>query len=298
MPTPPIIDCHTHAYPAEVVAAPRAWAEARGELHWAELVAPSDRTSIQGWSDATTMLSAMDAAGVEQAVLLGWYWTQESVCRWHNESMAEWMQDAPDRFIGFAAIYPNAGVLDQLEAAKALGFRGVGEQHIGVQDYKATCPHWQAMTRWCVENNWPINFHVTETAGHEHPGAVATPLQAFVRMAEAEPELKMILAHWGGGLAYFEENPKLRTILRNVYYDSAASPLLYDMSIFRQMVRLVGVEKLLFGSDYPLRLYPRFQKMPDMERFLDQIRDEGGLNTRELDALLGGNFRRLLASGS
>ena len=83
-----------------------------------------------------------------------------------------------------------------------------------------------------------------------------------------------------------------------MYYDSAASPLLYDMSIFRQMVRLVGVEKLLFGSDYPLRLYPRFQKMPDMERFLDQIRDEGGLNTRELDALLGGNFRRLLASGS
>ncbi len=289
-----IIDCHTHAYPAEVVESPRAWAEAQGELHWAELVAPTGRKSIQGWSDPETMLASMDAAGVEQAVLLGWYWTRESVCRWHNVAMAEWIQAAPDRLIGFAAIYPNENVVDQLEAAKDLGFRGVGELHMGVQGFKASCPHWQAMAQWCVSNNWPINFHVTETAGHEHPGAVATPLQEFVRMAEAEPELKMILAHWGGGLAYFEQNPKLRKILRNVYYDTAASPLLYDMSIFKQMVQLVGAQKLLFGSDYPLRIYPRKQKAPDMELFIETIREESGLDEAELEALLGGNFRRLV----
>lgn len=294
MSTFPIIDCHTHAYPADVVAAPRAWAEAQHELHWAELVAPAGRKSIQGWSDPASMLAAMDAGGVDQAVLLGWYWTREAVCRWHNAAMAEWMQAAPDRFIAFAAICPNANVLDQLEAARALGFCGAGEMHIGVQNFKASSPHWQAMANWCVEHNWPVNFHVTETAGHEHPGAVATPLQEFVRMAEAAPDLKMILAHWGGGLAYFEQNPKLKKILRNVSYDTAASPLLYDMGIFKQMVALVGVEKLLFGSDYPLRLYPGTQKSPDILRFIEAIRNEAGLTEPELAALLGGNFRRLL----
>lgn len=295
MPTPPIIDCHTHAYPAEVVDAPREWAEARGELHWAELVAPFGRKSIQGWSDPEKMLAAMDAAGVEKAVLLGWYWTQESICRWHNAAMAEWMQAAPERFIGFAAICPNENAIDQLEVAKALGFRGVGELHIGVQTFHASSPHWRAMAQWCATEGWPVNFHVTETAGHEHPGAVATPLQEFVRIAEAQPDLKMILAHWGGGLAYFEQNPKLRQLLRNVHYDTAASPLLYEMSIFKQMVGLVGIEKLLFGSDYPLRLYPRTQKVPDMARFIDAIRNEAGLDAGELEALLGGNFRRLLS---
>lgn len=293
MDTPPIIDCHTHAYPAEVVAAPRAWAEAQGELHWAELVAPSDRKSIQGWSDPEGMLTAMDAAGVAQAVLLGWYWTQECVCRWHNAVMAEWIQSAPDRFIGFAAIFPNENVVDQLEAAKAMGFRGAGEMHIGVQGLDEARLHWETMAKWCASEGWPINFHVTETAGHEHPGAIATPLQEFVRMAEAQPDLKMILAHWGGGLAYFEQNPRLRQILKNVHYDTAASPLLYDVSIFKQMVGLVGIEKLLFGSDFPLRIYPRRQKLPEMTRFIAAIRDEGGLDDAELSALLGGNFLRL-----
>lgn len=289
-----IIDCHTHAYPEEVASAPRAWAEARGEPHWADLVAPTDRPSIQGWSTLETMLTEMDAAGVDQAVLLGWYWQQESTCRWHNAMMAEWMRSAPERLIGFASILPNENVLDQLESAKALGFRGVGELHMGVQGFDASCPHWQAMAQWCVANTWPINCHVTEAAGHDHPGSVPTPLQEFVRIAEATPELKLILAHWGGGLPFFEQNPKLRKVLRNVYFDCAASPLLYDVGIFKQMVALVGIEKLLFGSDYPLRIYPRQQKVPCMARFLDSIRRQTGLGEAALERLLGGNFERLM----
>lgn len=295
MPHATIIDCHTHAYSEQVVADPRAWAAARGESHWADLVAPEDRHSIQGWSTVNTMLSAMDAAGVAQAVLLGWYWEHEATCRWHNEMMAEWIQSAPSRLIGFAAIYPNENVIDQLESAKALGFRGVGELHMGVQGFDASSPHWQAIAKWCVANDWPVNCHVTEAAGHDYPGSVATPLQEFVRMAEATQDLKLILAHWGGGLPFFEQNPKLRKILRNVYYDTAASPLLYDVGIFKQMVALVGIEKLVFGSDYPLRIYPKSQKTPEMQRLVESIRSESGYSESELMSLLGGNFGRLMS---
>jgi predicted TIM-barrel fold metal-dependent hydrolase len=236
----------------------------------------------------------MDAAEVDQAVLLGWYWEHEATCRWHNLKIAEWVQSAPDRLIGFAAIYPNANVVNQLEAAKALGFRGVGELHMGVQNFDASSPHWQAMAQWCVANDWPINCHTTEAAGHEHPGSVPTPLQAFVQMAQTAPELKLILAHWGGGLPFFEQNSKLRTILRNVYYDCAASPLLYEMRVFKQMVELVGVDKLLFGSDYPLRIYPRRQKRPEMELYIARIREDSGLSEVELKKIFGENFSRLL----
>jgi predicted TIM-barrel fold metal-dependent hydrolase len=293
-----IIDCHTHGYPRELVNEPRAWALAQGESHWAELVAPLDRPSIQGWSDLDSMLASMDAASVDQAVLLGWYWEHESTCRWHNEAMAQWMQAAPERLIGFAAIYPNENVIDQLEAAKRMGFQGVGELHMGLQDFHRASPHWQAMARWCVEKDWPINCHVTEAVGHDHPGSIATPLQDFVRLAETEPDLKLILAHWGGGLAFFEQNPNLRKTLKNVYYDCAASPLLYDMGIFKHMVELVGIDKLFFGSDYPLRIFPRVEKSPEMMRYRNTIREESGLSKSQLANLFGANFARMMSLDS
>ena len=290
-----IIDCHTHVYPSELVNDPRAWARVHGESHWSELVSPPDRPSIQGWSDLDSMLLSMDAGCVDQAVLLGWYWEHESTCRWHNEAMAKWMQAAPKRLIGFAAIYPNENVIDQLEAAKSMGFRGVGELHMGIQDFDNGGPYWQAMARWCVENNWPINCHATEAVGHDHPGSIPTPLQNFVRFAGTEPDLKLILAHWGGGLAFFEQNPNLRKTLKNVYYDCAASPLLYNMGIFEQMVELVGIDKLLFGSDYPLRIFPRLEKSPEMMRYFRTIREESGLSESELSNLYGDNFARMMS---
>lgn len=290
-----IIDCHTHCYPPEVAANPRAWAEAHGELHWAELVAPAGKVSIQDWSTPDSMLAEMDANGVEQAILLGWYWEQESTCRWHNQVIAEWVRHAPARFIGFASIYPNKNGVDQLEAAKAMGLQGVGELHHGAQQFASDSPAWMALADWCVANNWPVNLHATEAAGHDHPGSIETPLKDFVRKAEAHPDLKIILAHWGGGLPFFEANPRLRQTLKNVYYDTAASPLLYDPLVFRSVIDTVGPDKILYGSDFPLRVYPRKQKRAQMQHFLESIHNESELTVAELEAIFSKNAKRLFA---
>lgn len=263
-----IFDCHTHCYPEEISKDPRRWAKANNEAHWADLTAPRDRNSIQGWATHKQMMASMDIAGVKTAILLGWYWENESTCRWHNQFIADWVAKAPERFIGFASIYPNENALSQLEEARSLGLRGVGEMHPGVQQFDANSPGWQLLADWCVENNWPVNLHATEAAGHPHPGNVATPLHIFVQMAQQAPNLKLILAHWGGGLPFFEQNPRLRKLLTNVYYDTAASPLLYDNSVFKRVIDLVGPHKILFGSDYPLRVFPREQSSPDFSRYI------------------------------
>ena len=291
------IDCHTHCYPPELAADPRAWAESHGESHWADLVAPIDRPSIQGWATLEQTLAAMDAAKVQKSVLLGWYWENEATCRAHNRVIAEWVQTAPERLIGFAAIHPGqsaTSVIDQLEQAHALGLRGVGELHPGIQHFSSASAGWQALADWCVAHDWPVNLHATEAAGHVHPGSAPTPLNDFLRMAKASPDLKLILAHWGGGLAFFELNPRLRKLLKNVHYDTSASPLLYEPSIFRRVIEIVGVEKVLFGSDYPLRLYPRTQKTPDYSTYLQAIRTQTDLSANELNAILHENFNQLL----
>jgi predicted TIM-barrel fold metal-dependent hydrolase len=291
------IDCHTHCYPKELHADPTAWAKIHNELYWASLVEPVGRPSIQGWATVDEMLEAMDAAGVDKAVLLGWYWENEATCRWHNEFIAEWVATAPERFIGFAAIHPGgkkANVIEQCNYAQSLGLRGIGELHPGVQQFDASSEGWQALANWCVENDWPVNMHATEVVGRDLPSIVPTPLSDFVNMARANPELKIILAHWGGGLAFFELNPFLRKVLQNVYYDTAASPLLYDIAIFRQMIDIVGAEKILFGSDYPLRLYPRSQQEPDFTTFINSIDTVIDLSAEERAAIFHHNLQKLL----
>ena len=175
-----LFDAHTHCFPCELEHSSRAWAQQQREPHWANLVAPIGRTSIQGWSDMDQMLSHMDAAGVEKTCLLGWYWENESTCMWHNQYMANWLQAAPDRFIAFAAILPNAGVLKQLERAREQGVSGVGELHPGVQGFSAADPHWRALADWCVSQQWPVNLHATEAAGASLRDRVETPLQDLV----------------------------------------------------------------------------------------------------------------------
>jgi len=169
----------------------------------------------------------------------------------------------------------------------------VGELHIGVQNYQESFTHWQSMAKWCANLGWPINFHVTDTSIRLPPGAVQTSTEKFIEIAKQEPQLKIILAHWGGQIAHLETNPSMREILRNVYYDSAASPLLYDMRIFKQMLEIIGPDKILFGSDYPLRIYPRFEKVPEMTRFIDSIYKESGLSNEQINGIMGENFNKI-----
>ena len=40
--------------------------------------------------------------------------------------------------------------------------------------------------------------------------------------------------------------------MQNVYFDTAASPFLYKPEVFPVVVGLVGEDKVLLGTDYPL----------------------------------------------
>jgi predicted TIM-barrel fold metal-dependent hydrolase len=46
--------------------------------------------------------------------------------------------------------------------------------------------------------------------------------------------------------------PEVKKSLANIYFDSAASPYLYSPGVYEHTSGLVGIEKVLFGTDYPL----------------------------------------------
>jgi predicted TIM-barrel fold metal-dependent hydrolase len=51
-----------------------------------------------------------------------------------------------------------------------------------------------------------------------------------------------------------------------VVYDSAASTYLYDFDIFRRVIDIVGEERVLFASDFPILRQDRFvQRVASLE---------------------------------
>jgi len=294
---PGVIDAHTHAYPPEIFADPATWARARGEHHWAELVGPraDGRRSLQGFANRAKMLRAMDAAGVERCVLLGWYWERHETCVWHNAMMAAWLRASPDRFSAFASVQPLAGTaaLDDVRRARDAGFAGLGEIFPAAQGFAMDDPGWGRVLEFASEEKLPVNLHVPEPAGRDYPGFIAAPLRDYQRLARNHPRVRFIFAHWGGLLPLLALNPAVRADLQNVWFDTAASPLLYDASVYRAVADAVGAERILFGSDYPLRVFPREQREPDFARPLAQAK-KSGLTKKELALVLGHNARRLL----
>jgi hypothetical protein len=114
-------------------------------------------------------------------------------------------------------------------------------------------------------------------------------------MAGEFPGVNFILAHWGGGLA-FRELAEFGALPPNLYFDTAASPLLYDIGVFKSALAKVGPSRILYGSDYPLILYPRTARIASFEPFLDEIA-AAGLRAPERDAIMASNILRLLPAG-
>ncbi len=271
-----------------------------GENHWADLHAPGPgKSSITGWADSNQLLADMDSAGIERAVLLGWYWENQQTCELQNLWHSRWVKAHPDRFIGFATVQPMASdsAFEAVCRAIDMGLRGIGEILPPAQGFSHTNPTWLKILQWAQENDIPLTLHVTEPAGHEYPGKVDTPLSEYQWLAQQFPDLKIILAHWGGGLPFYELNSTCHRAFKNVYYDTAASPLLYDKRIFRIVADIAGADKILFGSDYPLRLFPKESKLPGFERFLKDI-DASGLTEVEKEKVLCGNARKLFGIGA
>jgi predicted TIM-barrel fold metal-dependent hydrolase len=102
------------------------------------------------------------------------------------------------------------------------------------------------------QEDLPVVVHGSEPVGHDYPGKGHTYPRDILAMATRFPNVKIVAAHWGGGLPFYAHMPEVRKALANVYFDSAATPFLYDQSVFSTVASAIGPDRMLFGSDFPL----------------------------------------------
>jgi uncharacterized protein len=284
----PVIDAHVHLYPREVDLEPAGWAAAQGERHWAVLCTRRRRDGrpVQTLPTINELLAEMDAAGVERAVLLGWYWEKPETCAWQNRFYAACVAAHPDRLSAFATLHPAAGMnatLDEIRRARDTGLIGLGELSPHSQAYRIDDPVFAAGLTLAGELRLPVNLHVTDPRTRPYAGRIETPLRDFVTLARAYPTTTFILAHWGGMLPLATDGAR---DLPNVFYDTAASPLLYPADVWTK-IPAFGADRVLFGSDFPLNLYPKTDELPGLVRLVTEAR-AGGADERSLYANAAG----------
>jgi predicted TIM-barrel fold metal-dependent hydrolase len=286
------IDAHIHYTPPLPPAALAHFVEQ--EPYWGLLLG-GERT-IQGWASAERMLADMDRVGLDRVLIQGEYRQRHETCVSRNDQALELVRRWPERVMAFAVIQPEAGkqALEELRRCVEGGLGGVGELNPYAQGHSLDDPDFLRVVEFCIDHNLPLNLHANEEVGPYYPGKSSTPLRHYYELARRYPELKLILAHWGGGLFFYEIMPRVRQELKNVWYDTAASPLLYPTArIFKLALAAVDHRKILYGSDYPLRLYPRRQAEPDFAPFMAEI-DSLGLTEAVYEDIMGRNAARLL----
>ncbi len=276
-----IIDCHTHIFPDEVKRQRGSFCQR--DRGFASLY-QNERAKIVGVEE---LIASMDEEGISKSVICGFPWEEPELCSLHNEYLFESASRYPDRLIVFILLHVSDIEWSVLELDRGIkhGAKGVGEiafyrRQMTSQDIERMEPILKDMEKQKI----PLLLHTNEPVGHPYPGKGDTPLELFYRLALSFPSLKILLAHWGGGLPFYELMPEVARAMERVYYDTAASPFLYSKKIYRVVKEVVGIEKILFGSDFPL-VSPK--------RYFQEL-EGSGLSAEDREKILGLNFSNLL----
>ncbi len=260
-----LFDIHTHWFAPDMSSAPSSWAAQNNELHWGALMGErkDGKSSLQSFPTIDDFLRKMDEAQVERALIQGWYFLLNKNCATWNLATAKAINKHRDRLSALASINcAQENFLDSLQDAYNMGFVGVGELHDGVQGFDFNSPEFDAICNFCAEKSWCVSLHLSDPRTHNYPNKILTNNFAAFEAARRNQNTKFIFAHFGGGEVF--ENDF--SAPKNVYFDCAANTFLYGVEAYKNLPKEV-LRKLAFGSDYPLRLYPRKFEVAEMLEF-------------------------------
>lgn len=267
-----IIDFHTHIFPAEI-------RENRGNFFYDEpafkLLYESPKSQVVG---VRQLMECMDEHGVGMSVVFGFPWKSGDTARKNNDYILESVGKYPHRLKGLACFDMSwDGAPEETRRCLDAGLSGVGElafylSGIDEQALDRLAPIMEICMNF---GNLPVMIHTNEPVGHIYPGKTPITLEQIYALARRFPDNRIVLAHWGGGIfLYHLMKKEVQEVLKNIWYDTAASPYLYRSEIYRAAVDAGVGEKILFGTDYPLLKPSRYYKDVDASGVTREMREK------------------------
>jgi predicted TIM-barrel fold metal-dependent hydrolase len=219
---------------------------------------------------------------------------------WHNEERIYACLKWPDRFTGFGLVNPHEPKnVDTLQRVLDAGLVGLGEIEVAI--FRELFPGFQLLSeetrRWweiCNDRESLVMLHLSDGI---------TDVSDVLKMASEYQKLRIIIAHLG--LPPFEgweeqvrlaKHPRIFVEMSALpgQFKSEGYPYPRAQDALACAVREVGVEKILWGSDFPGILpFCTYQQTLDLLRAHCPF-----LADRDRRAILGENAARLIARSS
>lgn len=238
-----VIDSHCHIYPIKIA---KPAVESIGRFY--------DMTAL-GDGTVNSLLALGEKVGIDRFVVQSVATTPHQV-QSINKFISDEVSAFPDKLIGFGTMHPDSSDLKgDLEHIKELGLHGV-KLHPDIQRFKIDDYRCLKIYELCEKENMPILMHTGDYRfDYSNPNRLVPILDIY-------KNLTIIGAHLGGWSVWDEAVEKLSGY-KNFYVDSSSS--LYELPIERatEIIRTYGVEKVLFGSDFPV-----FSPDIELERFM------------------------------
>ena len=277
-----IIDFHTHIFPPAMKEDRDSYS---GRDPCFDILYADPKAKI---ATADDLIETMDREGIDISVVLNIGWSDHELCLETNGYIMDAIARYPDRLVGFCSVQPLAGAkaLFELERCIQGGMKGIGELRCDTQGFDiGDRAVMEPIAQMLMEHNLVFLTHSSEPVGHMYPGKGTITPDVINRFIQNFPDLRIVCAHWGGGLPFYALMPEVARELSNVYFDTAATPFLYRDTIFEHVIDIIGADKILLGSDYPLIT---------QSRIIETIHSLN-LSQEDKNMILGGNAQRILS---
>ena len=319
-----VIDFQHHYIPVEL-AKKRGLYSATGKTLLQEGGLPAT-TMHRRLYDLDLQLEDMDQGGVDISVLsclLGWSAPLEE-CRFINDDLAAIEKKYSRRFVGLAqapVLEGKAALAELRRAISDLGLHGVTITS-QVHGLSLDAPALYDLYELVCELNVPLFVHpalvptgyehlkdydLPRVLGREVDLTVATTRLIAGGIFDRYPNLKIVMAHFGGGIAAVKD----RLVGKGYRFGTLKKPfgeyyemVYFDMAGFEGGVvalncALQGIrpERLVFASDYPQDFTgvntDTGKGMTELRNYIETIRGLP-LSEQSKETILGGTAARLL----
>jgi len=203
------------------------------------------------------LLLQMNEAEIDKTIILALdYGTlfKLKTYKHYNSYVSDIVKKHPDRFIGFMGIDPQRGTraIDELERGIKMGLKGV--KLWPITGFYPDNPEFYPFYKRVEELGLPILCHT----GSCPPGTyMKYNRPAFVDTVAVDfPNIKIIMAHIG--VPWVSEAIAVAKKNDNVFFDISSfqvgyknAPFFFYQALAEAKMKC-GVEKILFGSDWPL----------------------------------------------
>jgi predicted TIM-barrel fold metal-dependent hydrolase len=268
-----VIDFHTHLHPPRLFAAIRRWFAERSE--WDLSAQPSEPADVA---------AALRAAGVERFVFFS-YAHKPGMAAELNAWLGRTARELGGAGIPLGTVHlDDPGYLDDLTALFEDGCAGI-KIHEDVQRLALDDPRFTPVFAEIERRAGIVLAHVGPIPWQYPEGKGVDRVR---HVLERHPDLKLVVAHMGtpDTSAYYALMPHYPNLYLDTTMLFAASTPIAGPGAKEAVA--ANFERVLYGTDFPNIPYAYGEERAGLEAL--------GLPADQLEAILGGNARRLLGA--